>query len=772
LPAFFINNTNATFNIPLTIQPEWVLGPSEVTVTLTCDNTYYLGSSNKTTVVVRDHTKLDMWLDQNNNGERNNPSTYITCVKYVDESGNVHDWNIAHIKGRLTDVEISSERSQKGVANQKVSVWWAYNQPWQKYYETTTNEYGEFAVDVPIEYGHPLGPVEVTAVFSENPASCYYDPSNYYDRSGDPFSVVAMTHFVIEQSTPAVKGENVLVKGKLLDDRDAAVKNRTVKLYWLGTAKEKTNYDKNRNQLGTMMGMVVTDDNGYFRFTDYVIPRIQNVGTAYVVATYGGSQLWPNGLAGQKYGPSDAYSKSWSKAIEYGVTAYTFVEVDNWNMMKMTRYNLFSIKGRVWEFYQKEVQQQLAVKNEEVVAYIQDAKGNEYFFGKQRTLNENLDTDGSFQLTGTVPREVLRGAGHVRVQFNGTAKYLPSDNLSKCEIWADTEIKLSEFPYDTNSDGRVDINQGDIDLTHPLRITVKLYEANTPSEVEPIPIDYEQGGVVWLNLSAVTIVRENMTMRKTDPNGRAWFNFTKPLRDTNYGTLFINKDETRRSQDITVNITYTGGRYLNPATLTRDATVNPPPPPPVVPWTEKTVMGVSLLQLLLFMIIMIILFAIALFFAVRWLKKRARIRGMKRIIKRAADQLVAGNEYTAVIFKSYQKLGAHLRKYGYLRRDSETFREFEDAVRSALPIDRVSMNEFLKLLEEARYSHHKIGEAQRNQAIMNLRNIEASLERIILDESAAMKALEAMEEAEVVDTDIVVAHDMSGPSGPSGPRPR
>jgi hypothetical protein len=169
-------------------------------------------------------------------------------------------------------------------------------------------------------------------------------------------------------------------------------------------------------------------------------------------------------------------------------------------------------------------------------------------------------------------------------------------------------------------------------------------------------------------------------------------------------------------------------------------------------------------------LIIIVLVAIAVFFTARWLKRRMRIRGMKRIIKRAADQLVAGNEYTAVIFKSYQKLGAHLRKYGYLRRDSETFREFEEAVKQALPIDRVSMNEFLKLLEEARYSHHKIGEDQRNDAIKNLRNIEASLERIILDESAAMKALEALEEAEFTETEIIITEGSAGPPpGPPGP---
>jgi hypothetical protein len=172
----------------------------------------------------------------------------------------------------------------------------------------------------------------------------------------------------------------------------------------------------------------------------------------------------------------------------------------------------------------------------------------------------------------------------------------------------------------------------------------------------------------------------------------------------------------------------------------------------------------------------------------RWYTKMQRIKGMRRIIKRAADQLIAGNEYTAVIFKSYQKLGVHLRKYGYLRRDSETFREFEGAVRSALPIDRMSMDKFLILLEEARYSSHQIGERQRNDAILNLRAIERSLDRIIIDEDSAVRALERLEEEGVKDTKIIVdkskgqqenlpqllkrpSPPKSGPKAPGGVKP-
>jgi len=132
-------------------------------------------------------------------------------------------------------------------------------------------------------------------------------------------------------------------------------------------------------------------------------------------------------------------------------------------------------------------------------------------------------------------------------------------------------------------------------------------------------------------------------------------------------------------------------------------------------------------------------------------KKRA-LRGMQTIIRRAADQLVAGNEYAAVIFKAYRKLAANMKRYGYMRRDSETFREFEKAIRIALPIDQKAMSDFLTVLEEARYSQHEMGEPDRDRAIQALRAVQYSLEKVILtQEQLAMiqdKAEALPEEAE------------------------
>jgi hypothetical protein len=145
---------------------------------------------------------------------------------------------------------------------------------------------------------------------------------------------------------------------------------------------------------------------------------------------------------------------------------------------------------------------------------------------------------------------------------------------------------------------------------------------------------------------------------------------------------------------------------------------------------------------------------IGLFFFYRYIERKRRLKSLKKIIKKAADQLEAGNPYSYIIFKAYQKLGAHLRRYGFMRRDADTFREFEDAVRSALPIDERSLDSFLDILEEARYSKHVIGETHKQKAIGCLRQVESSLDSIILDEEAALRQMELADE-DIVETEIV-----------------
>lgn len=130
----------------------------------------------------------------------------------------------------------------------------------------------------------------------------------------------------------------------------------------------------------------------------------------------------------------------------------------------------------------------------------------------------------------------------------------------------------------------------------------------------------------------------------------------------------------------------------------------------------------------------------AAFYVLWYTAKQRQLQKMQRIIRRAADRLVAGNTYAQAIFEAYRQLARFLQTNGYLRKDSETFREFEVALRQALPIDAKSMDEFLSILEEARYSDHEIGIDQRDRAVATLRAVSASIQQVLLTGSGAVAA--------------------------------
>ncbi|MDI6855198.1 MAG: hypothetical protein QMD21_00225 [Candidatus Thermoplasmatota archaeon] len=111
------------------------------------------------------------------------------------------------------------------------------------------------------------------------------------------------------------------------------------------------------------------------------------------------------------------------------------------------------------------------------------------------------------------------------------------------------------------------------------------------------------------------------------------------------------------------------------------------------------------------------------------LRKR-QIAKMRKIIESAKGELVAGSAYIKTILELYRKLCVHLKKFGFLRKSFETFREFEYAVRKALPIAEECLDKFIGIIEEVRYSHHEISSKHRDAAIANFNAVELSIKEL------------------------------------------
>ena len=80
---------------------------------------------------------------------------------------------------------------------------------------------------------------------------------------------------------------------------------------------------------------------------------------------------------------------------------------------------------------------------------------------------------------------------------------------------------------------------------------------------------------------------------------------------------------------------------------------------------------------------------------------------------------------------------------GFLRRDFETVREFEIAIRNALPISESSLISLDRIFEEARYSSHELGGDHRENAKIALASVLREIEELQEIPQRSTKAIEA-----------------------------
>jgi hypothetical protein len=111
-------------------------------------------------------------------------------------------------------------------------------------------------------------------------------------------------------------------------------------------------------------------------------------------------------------------------------------------------------------------------------------------------------------------------------------------------------------------------------------------------------------------------------------------------------------------------------------------------------------------------------------------RRKAAIKELAGIFSQTAEMLASGDEYRKAIFECYESLCAVLMRRGFLRRTFETVREFEAAIRSALPIRESSLVSLDRIFEEARYSSHVMGNSHGENAQLALSSILQEIEEL------------------------------------------
>ena len=111
-------------------------------------------------------------------------------------------------------------------------------------------------------------------------------------------------------------------------------------------------------------------------------------------------------------------------------------------------------------------------------------------------------------------------------------------------------------------------------------------------------------------------------------------------------------------------------------------------------------------------------------------RRQATIDQLAGVFSYTAELLAAGDEVREAIFNCYESLCQILMSRGFLRRDFETVREFEIAIRNALPISDQALVALDRIFEEARYSSHVLGEPHRQNAQMALSTVLQEIDEL------------------------------------------
>ena len=110
--------------------------------------------------------------------------------------------------------------------------------------------------------------------------------------------------------------------------------------------------------------------------------------------------------------------------------------------------------------------------------------------------------------------------------------------------------------------------------------------------------------------------------------------------------------------------------------------------------------------------------------------RKTALEEMQDIFSYTAELLAAGDSIREAIFNCYEDLCLVLMQSGFLRRDFETVREFEVAIRQALPIRESALEALDAVFEEARYSAHEMGEQHTATAQQALANVVSEIQSI------------------------------------------
>ena len=305
---------------------------------------------------------------------------------------------------------------------------------------------------------------------------------------------------------------------------------------------------------------------------------------------------------------------------------------------------------------------------------------------------------GQFTLTAVMPSWLEPGMTQLNLQTPENDSLF----LRTSDTWTSTFALMIDATFDVSIEPIIEDEQEVISGS----ITVTADDTLQGVDGIPITIYVENNGT---RLDEMTIV--------TDSSGTALFEFNAepPYGDaSHYGEIDLkmtvsNPDGVLSQSSVSLFNNNYGSGVSPDYTYTDDAGAPP--------WWAYA--------------LVILLLGAVTAFVIYQRRKAEASKSIADIFSYTAELLAAGDSMREAIFNCYESLVHLLMTRGFLRRDFETVREFEMAIRSALPnISEESLIALDAVFEEARYSRHEMGESHKINAQEALTRVAAEINQI------------------------------------------
>ena len=323
-----------------------------------------------------------------------------------------------------------------------------------------------------------------------------------------------------------------------------------------------------------------------------------------------------------------------------------------------------------------------------------------------RCINNNVIWDsGIFTMTATAPTWMEPG----NVRFNIETPQNGSQYLRAGNIFTDNiQIRItaeSKVSIDKVIEGEQEVISGEILL-------------ETVTQGDPEIIDGVNGVSISVYLENSDGERIDQTVATTDDGGVAKFIFNN---ETPYGDTSVHGE-------LTVKMSMAPNSILSDDSVDEfNANYNQGIPVDYEYEGENT----SIFQSLWFYAILALLVGAVVAFVIMRKRAESAAKEIADIFSYTAELLAAGDSMREAIFQCYESLVHVLMGRGFLRRDFETVREFEMAIRAALPnLSDEALSSLDNVFEEARYSRHEMGEVDKNNAQEALTRVVGEIQQI------------------------------------------